>query len=1111
MDGVSRSGYPDDQEVAAGAKAWVDSVEGKWRVQIFARRSRVLRDGSSREIPSRLRRFVEGIPWAFVRPAVDYLISKAPYSGVIANGVDFGVTYRPTLTMWQRDSQQAAVGAKGASVGDATYTLVQDLVEADSDDVYTVGTSSSCSEEVVSRYVWDAASVEELPQGGMGVTYQVAQVHRNEDGSFDYALVKRVAITQHVGPVTQEDNAYRQVSVETWDNVYVRDDGVFCDSSWNPIAGIAAGVGDVDGRRVETKVEQVSENDDCTVRLSVTRTWLKPVTAQTETRNTQFESDRSVVTSGNDGSLGDAPDASDGVIVTHASELQPDGTYRNTVKTETERPVAGSRREVSRTSRAVRTVVHDANQAAPAPTEGLAVGQTVVVESTPGRLFNNTVTNVEAAATPDSARCAKTVFSHEHDAVTLHSGGSASDVLNGLSCSDAGGGVYRTVTADMDENGVVKRVERVTHELSQPDAEVRRERTSRATRTTVVNKNAASGYDAETPVAIGETKASSLNPGGTYDTTHVIVAASETPDSARCAKTVFSHEHDAVTLHSGASASDVLNNLSCSDAGGGVYRTVTADMDENGVVKRVERVTHELSQPDAEVRRERTSRATRTTVVNKNAASGYDAETPVAIGETKASSLNPGGTYDTTHVIVAASETPDSARCAKTVFSHEHDAVTLHSGASASDVLNNLSCSDAGGGVYRTVTADMDENGVVKRVERVTHESYFPQSEETRDTDAFHSALTVKDTHASASSGGSVYDDVAATIGASPSGDSVSDSDPVRTNSVSVKTRAVSAATQGGSRDVVKVTDTPLFRQWYDYLDTDLYKTFVFYFRNATTAQRNVVRNRATAKWNELRNLYGGVKGSLDLTAAEAAAVGQMVILKSGAGYRYAVKHDDGKWYIGTNEVSGTDLDDINKALKGSESDTSELSGTDRIWAGGPKTPTSARITPSCTLNEHGLFDGHYTIELAWSPESGGSQVDHVNGNVALAKWTYRVYSCSYSVRTFGSNGNNMEIVKTAQSKLVAEEMVTGWKSYVNRCFGPNNLLFEGSHVSVTPSTGVAHGVRVLEADTVIEKFETRSQWVKEGWGKVLPWNKIIMRPATITLDDSVSGGIGGV
>ena len=982
MDGVSRSGYPDDQEVAAGAKAWVDSVEGKWRVQIFARRSRVLRDGSSREIPSRLRRFVEGIPWAFVRPAVDYLISKAPYSGVIANGVDFGVTYRPTLTMWQRDSQQAAVGAKGASVGDATYTLVQDLVEADSDDVYTVGTSSSCSEEVVSRYVWDAASVEELPQGGMGVTYQVAQVHRNEDGSFDYALVKRVAITQHVGPVTQEDNAYRQVSVETWDNVYVRDDGVFCDSSWNPIAGIAAGVGDVDGRRVETKVEQVSENDDCTVRLSVTRTWLKPVTAQTETRNTQFESDRSVVTSGNDGSLGDAPDASDGVIVTHASELQPDGTYRNTVKTETERPVAGSRREVSRTSRAVRTVVHDANQAAPAPTEGLAVGQTVVVESTPGRLFNNTVTNVEAAATPDSARCAKTVFSHEHDAVTLHSGGSASDVLNGLSCSDAGGGVYRTVTADMDENGVVKRVERVTHELSQPDAEVRRERTSRATRTTVVNKNAASGYDAETPVAIGETKASSLNPGGTYDTTHVIVAASETPDSARCAKTVFSHEHDAVTLHSGASASDVLNNLSCSDAGGGVYRTVTADM---------------------------------------------------------------------------------------------------------------------------------DENGVVKRVERVTHESYFPQSEETRDTDAFHSALTVKDTHASASSGGSVYDDVAATIGASPSGDSVSDSDPVRTNSVSVKTRAVSAATQGGSRDVVKVTDTPLFRQWYDYLDTDLYKTFVFYFRNATTAQRNVVRNRATAKWNELRNLYGGVKGSLDLTAAEAAAVGQMVILKSGAGYRYAVKHDDGKWYIGTNEVSGTDLDDINKALKGSESDTSELSGTDRIWAGGPKTPTSARITPSCTLNEHGLFDGHYTIELAWSPESGGSQVDHVNGNVALAKWTYRVYSCSYSVRTFGSNGNNMEIVKTAQSKLVAEEMVTGWKSYVNRCFGPNNLLFEGSHVSVTPSTGVAHGVRVLEADTVIEKFETRSQWVKEGWGKVLPWNKIIMRPATITLDDSVSGGIGGV
>ena len=224
------------------ARAWITSAKDRWRLQVLSKRLRLRKDGTRKEIPTRIRRFLEGVPWAFVKPAIDFLLEQAPYTGVIANGVDFETAYRPTLTLWQRDAQAAAVGAVRP---DATYTLIQDLVEFDNKDAYRLGSSSSCSESVETDYVWDAGDIEDIPEGGQGVTYSIAAVNRKEDGTFDYQVVKRVALTQHVPETTVQDDATKTVTHELWDNVYTDSSGRYVDQTGAlldiPAAGTSGG------------------------------------------------------------------------------------------------------------------------------------------------------------------------------------------------------------------------------------------------------------------------------------------------------------------------------------------------------------------------------------------------------------------------------------------------------------------------------------------------------------------------------------------------------------------------------------------------------------------------------------------------------------------------------------------------------------------------------------------------------------------------------------------------------------------------------------------------------------------------------------------------------
>jgi hypothetical protein len=191
---------------------------------------------------------------------------------------------------------------------------------------------------------------------------------------------------------------------------------------------------------------------------------------------------------------------------------------------------------------------------------------------------------------------------------------------------------------------------------------------------------------------------------------------------------------------------------------------------------------------------------------------------------------------------------------------------------------------------------------------------------------------------------------------------------------------------------------------WEDSLDTDLYVMRTFYYRNASTSERDLVKEKALNEWNKLRSKY---------------------------------------------------------ASNG--------------WGFSSMAPTHAKMQPSSSLNAYGAYDGYYAIELSWAPESGGAGVDHVDKKKEIASWSYKTVSNSFQigVRSSGTDDNpSVTVQRTIQTKSVTEDIYCGWRGYVNTHFGPNNTLFEGSHVSVTPSTGVAHGVRVTNATTSVEIME---------------------------------------
>lgn len=700
-----------DSIVIDQARAWIDSVRDRWRLQVLSKRLRLHKDGTRKEVPTRIRRFIEGVPWAFVKPAIDYLLELAPYSGVIANGVDFETSYRPTLTLWQRDAQSAAVGAVRP---DATYTLIQDLIEFDNKDAYAVGSSSSCSESVVTDYVWDSTDIEALPEGGQGITYALAGVHRNEDGTFDYQLVKRVALTQHVPETTVQNDALKVVTHELWDNVYTNAAGEYTDQTGALISVPEPST--VGG--VVTKIEALTENPDCTLKFQVVRETTKSSLTRDASSHTQFEGSHEEAATGAMVPLGNAPEATGGIIRDYDSRLQPDGTFDVQRKVKVERPVSQSVVEVRVGRKGRRTSVTNRNQSAPVSTNGVEIGGAVRNEKTPGGLYDTTVTTFDRSDPVVAGdRCKEDLFSHL-DAKTT---GGATMPADNSHVEGAGvGGKVITRDTDMDEEGAVTQTITVEQEKGVEAAEERWEVSLDGVTHSKTDRNQPASAAGSAPgfsvANIGKTIVNRRTPGGLYDVTVVEVDKTTGTLDIRtvCRKDVFQHV-DSKTVTDPAGTIDASDHATA--AGGGKIYEKTAELNRNGSVSKTETETTEVEQTSGKSYR-KTLRGTITTTVTRNTAT--TASKPTRIGESQSHEMTPGGRYNLTVTEVEASATPDSARCSKTVFEEVDDAVTL----SDQGIPNSFHADNpnSGSGTYQTKTADTDEYGFTKVVARTTTE-----------------------------------------------------------------------------------------------------------------------------------------------------------------------------------------------------------------------------------------------------------------------------------------------------------------------------------------------------------------------------------------------------
>ena len=302
------------------AKDFIDRANGgtgptgTWRLEVLQKR---FSSNAGREIPVRIRRFLKGIPWAQVHDAIRYLISQAPYEGIIYNGVELVGKYRPTLTQWRRDDQEQVGGNAQGS-----YTLIQDLIEDTDGDKLDTVSADSCSETEETTWVWDAPEIEELPyDGSQGITYAIRQVRRNEDGTFDYAIVRQVAKTKFSGWIVTECDKYSRVSVKVFDNVYggLFDGDPFTDGT--TVLQIPAPCETNDGTLVQVSVAQ---NPDCTFRVTVQKTEAKlNVEKSSETRKGL----RGVVSSETTVATNPLPETGLGLGEQVRNELRPDGLY----------------------------------------------------------------------------------------------------------------------------------------------------------------------------------------------------------------------------------------------------------------------------------------------------------------------------------------------------------------------------------------------------------------------------------------------------------------------------------------------------------------------------------------------------------------------------------------------------------------------------------------------------------------------------------------------------------------------------------------------------------------------------------------------------------------
>ena len=528
--------------IADEAKKWVDSVNSAsggaagWRLEVLSKTYRKkVKDKDPTETPLRIRRFVRGLPWALLHEAVKYLLSIAPYEKIIYNGVPIDGKYRPTVTRWIRDDQERVNGQATGS-----YTLVQDLIQEEIIDEYKSTTSGNCSEEIVITWRWDDPDVVDITTfedyGAQGISYSIQAVRRTEDGSFEYAVVKRISKTQHTSPLQVECDEYFITTSESWNGLYGDPSTGFRDSSGSPVT-VPEPCQRPDGTVI---TRQVTVDQDCTYRVSiqtrtakvvpdVNSTCTKTIFEHRDTRTDQAVSSR----------LEEAPSAQGGVIKAFKSEKRQDGLYNVTSDVRTELPVSDSSVEHRKTLRGATKTTVNRNVSSPLDGANMKIGEVRRSDKTEGGLYNTTRT--EVANEPVgliNVDCTKTIFEHQHTTTE-----NVKDEPSKKEVSEASGGVVHRLTARATEEGSWDVTDQVRTETPVSESSVEHRKTLRGSTTTTVNRNVSSPLNGAN-MKIGEVRRSDKTEGGLYNTTRTEVANEDVGNIAEvCSATSVMHSH----------------------------------------------------------------------------------------------------------------------------------------------------------------------------------------------------------------------------------------------------------------------------------------------------------------------------------------------------------------------------------------------------------------------------------------------------------------------------------------------------------------------------------------------------------------------------------------
>lgn len=621
------------------AKSWIDNVNlatgmsAGWRLEFLGKRYKPNRKPAANRAPLKIRRFVRGLPWALVHDAIRYLMSQAPYSGIIYNGVKIPGEFRPTSTRWVRDDQERVDGQATGS-----YTLVQDLIEDGVTDEFSTPSGGSCSEEVVTEWRWDdpeVVDVNTLPEyGHQGVSYSIQAVRRDEAGGFEYAIVKRKAKTQFSGWVTTECTEFETVETATWDNVY---GGIGGDPYiTEPYEGAPEAC---TGDKGVTVALNITENSDCTFKITAQRRTSKTVKTETVSSRTVFETTNQASTQATS-ALADAPSASGGTYYTRESKLRPDGLYDVSEKKVKETAKVKSRTSVRKTLRGVIKSTTERNTTNDSTTVS-NVGDEVVLEKTPGGLWNRTVTEVESKAAGVIANdCEKDVFTHQ-DSTTINQKSKGESHTK----EPGGGKTYSTVSRQNDE-GTWDVVTKTTTEISQPNTRVSKRKTLRGVVTTRVDRNSSTSTVVVSKV--GDEVSIEKTPGGLWNRTTTEVESEPIGKVAQeSTATVFERSSSVTENKASEPTIDVV-------AGGGFVRTNSARMTEEGTWDVTDKATQEVSYPSSFKQVKNVGNAIVTIERSRNSSSNNINYNPGA-GCSTSYEVTPGGMYNTEKVSVVPS------------------------------------------------------------------------------------------------------------------------------------------------------------------------------------------------------------------------------------------------------------------------------------------------------------------------------------------------------------------------------------------------------------------------------------------------------------------------